>query len=84
MRYRFKPMCWVYILRLSNGTHYTGITNNLDRRMKEHSAGRSKSTRMHMPADLVWLRLRETRIEARELEVKIKSRGARRFMKTYG
>jgi len=77
-------MCWVYILRLSNGTYYTGLTNDLNRRMKEHRTGGSKSTRKHLPAELVWIRLRETRIEARELEVKIKRRGARRFMKTYG
>lgn len=84
MRYRFKAMCWVYVLRLSNGTYYTGLTTDLNRRIKEHRAGRSKSTRKHLPAELVWIRLRETRIEARELEVKIKSRGARRFLKTYG
>lgn len=84
MRYRFKPMCWVYILKLNNGKYYTGITNDLDRRVTEHRRGGSKSTRNNLPAELVWIRLRETRIEARELEVKIKRRGASRFLKTYG
>jgi len=84
MMENFKGLFWVYILKLNNGKYYTGMTNDLDRRLKEHRSGQSKSTRKHLPAELVWMRLRTTRLEARVLEVKIKSRGARRFMKTYG
>jgi len=33
----------VYILRgLSNGKHYVGITNNLERRLREHACGATK------------------------------------------
>ncbi len=30
---------WVYILKCSDSTYYTGITNNLDRRFTEHQEG---------------------------------------------
>ena len=30
---------YVYILRCSDGSYYTGMTNNLDRRVEEHASG---------------------------------------------
>ncbi len=30
---------WVYILRCSDNSYYTGVTNNLDRRVNEHNLG---------------------------------------------
>lgn len=30
---------FVYILRCSDGTYYTGITNDIERRFEEHSSG---------------------------------------------
>ncbi len=30
---------WLYILECSDGTLYTGVTNNLDRRLNEHQHG---------------------------------------------
>lgn len=30
---------FVYILECSNGAYYTGLTNNLERRMREHQDG---------------------------------------------
>ncbi len=32
----------VYILRCADETYYTGITNNLDRRIREHQEGRDR------------------------------------------
>lgn len=80
----FKGTFWIYILRMDNGNYYTGITNDLDRRVREHRNGGSKSTRRYLPVEIVWIKIVESREEARKLEVKIKSRGARRFLKTYG
>ncbi len=74
---------FVYILRLDRKNYYTGITGRLKDRMREHKKGESKSTRMFKRKELVWLSEYETRGEARELEVRIKKRGAKRFMKTY-
>ena len=37
---------WVYLLRCGDGTLYTGITDDLDRRLAAHNAGRgAKYTR---------------------------------------
>ncbi len=33
---------YVYILECSDGTFYTGVTNNLDRRLSEHNQGLNK------------------------------------------
>jgi len=31
-------MCWVYILKCSDGSYYTGSTTDLERRLAEHHA----------------------------------------------
>ncbi len=47
------PRWLVYILRCSDGSLYTGITNNLPKRLKAHAAGRaSKYTRNRLPVRL--------------------------------
>jgi predicted GIY-YIG superfamily endonuclease len=30
---------WVYILRCSDGSYYTGMTSNLEQRLSQHNAG---------------------------------------------
>ena len=46
---------WVYILRCVDGTLYTGATNDLDRRLAAHNAGRgAKYTRTRRPVALVY------------------------------
>ena len=43
-------MYFVYLLRCSDGTLYTGCTNNLDRRLAAHNAGKgTKYTRSRRP-----------------------------------
>lgn len=45
----------VYILKCSNNTLYTGITNNIERRIKEHNSKRGGHyTRTFGPVELVW------------------------------
>lgn len=45
----------VYILRCADGTLYTGITNDLPRRLRAHNAGRgAKYTRAHLPVELAY------------------------------
>jgi putative endonuclease len=68
-------MFFVYIIETEDGTYYTGQTNNLLRRFKEHISNTSKSAfyfRMHKPKYLVHLEEVETRSQAiqRELEIK--------------
>ncbi|MBD3408080.1 MAG: GIY-YIG nuclease family protein [Candidatus Lokiarchaeota archaeon] len=68
-------MYYVYIIETEDETYYTGITNNLLRRMKEHTSGSGRGAaylRMHKPKYLVYLAECETRSEAQKLEYKIK------------
>ncbi|OIO64632.1 MAG: hypothetical protein AUJ47_03635 [Candidatus Marinimicrobia bacterium CG1_02_48_14] len=45
----------VYILECSNGSFYTGVTNNLEERLNLHQRGlASKFTAGHRPVKLVW------------------------------
>ena len=47
-------MWFVYILRCSDGSLYTGITNNLQKRLDKHNAGKgSKYVRGRRPAELL-------------------------------
>lgn len=71
---------YTYILLLSNNTHYTGITNNKERRLQEHQDGKSKSTKWHRPVILIYEKRFFTRKEARRLEVKIKNLGAGKYL----
>jgi len=73
-------MFHVYILLLSNRKHYTGLTNNIDRRLSEHQSGRSISTRRHLPVKIIYQKEVATRQDARKLEVKIKKMGAMRYL----
>lgn len=59
----------VYVLRCSDGTYYTGHTDDLDRRMAQHGRGEgSKYTSRRRPLDLIWTADFQTRSEAFELE----------------
>ena len=73
-------MFYTYILLLSNKTNYTGITNNKERRLKEHQEGQSKSTKHYRPVKMIYSKEFETRKEARRLEVKIKNLGAKKYL----
>jgi len=75
---------WVYILRGENGKYYTGITNSLRRRLKEHRDGNSRSTRRYGAIELMWVHAVQDRKMARELEVLIKHKGAKKFLERYG
>ncbi len=47
-------MHYVYILRSrKDGKLYTGCTNDLERRVREHNAGKVVSTKPRMPLDLI-------------------------------
>ncbi|TYP77382.1 putative endonuclease [Aquimarina intermedia] len=49
-------MYWVYIPLCSDGFTYTGVTNNLSRRLEEHQEGKNKScfTYKRRPVKLVF------------------------------
>ena len=48
-------MPYVYLLRCRDGTLYAGAAVDLDKRLREHRAGRaSRYTRSRLPVELAW------------------------------
>jgi putative endonuclease len=46
---------WMYILRCSDGSYYTGSTNALELRIKQHQAGEGANhTKKRLPVELVY------------------------------
>ncbi|MEQ9413564.1 MAG: GIY-YIG nuclease family protein [Cyclobacteriaceae bacterium] len=76
---------YVYVLKSEKveGKHYVGMTSNIERRLKEHNAGRSKFTSGFIPWKIVYSEFLATRSEAREREKYLKSAAGRRFIKQY-
>jgi len=84
-------MYFVYIIETEDGTYYTGQTNNLLRRLKEHVSGKSHSAayfRMHPPLYLVHveecrsrkLALKRERLIKRSRRLKMSLIGSRRHL----
>jgi len=66
-------MHYVYIVKCADGTYYTGYTNDLKRRIKQHNAGEgAKYTKGRRPVELVHSEQFETKSEAMKREYKIK------------
>jgi predicted GIY-YIG superfamily endonuclease len=64
---------WAYILRCSDGSYYTGHTENLEYRFAQHQRGEgSEWTRRRRPVELAWSQEFGTRFEALEAERRIK------------
>ena len=67
-------MNWhVYIVECSDGTFYTGISNNVDKRIREHNLGiGSKYTRGRRPVKLLARWNCADKSQASKMEYKIK------------
>lgn len=66
-------MNYTYILRCADGTLYTGWTNDTERRLAAHNAGRGgKYTRSRRPVELVYREEWETKQQAMRRERQIK------------
>lgn len=66
-------MYWVYILLCSDGSFYTGSTNDVEKRLKAHFAGKgAKYTKSHKPVKLVYQESFDTKSEALKREANIK------------
>jgi putative endonuclease len=64
----------VYILECSDGSYYTGVTNNIERRFKEHESGLNKTcyTFTRRPLKLAFYMNFQSPLEAIFWEKKIK------------
>ena len=76
-------MFYVYVLKSSiDDELYLGSTNNLKRRLSEHQNGKSFSTKLRRPFELVYYEAYKNEKDAREREQCLKLRGnARRFLR---
>ena len=66
-------MWYVYILECKDGSLYTGVTNDLERRFKEHQKGTAHYTSYNSPKSVVYTELFPTKSEALKRESQIKS-----------
>ena len=64
----------VYVLKsLKDGRRYIGYTSNIERRLKEHNAGTTESTRYRRPFELIYTEAYQTENEAKLREKFFKS-----------
>ncbi len=68
--------CWfVYILACADGSLYTGVTTDPQRRLREHNTDNrlgARYTRARRPVELLWHEQLENRAQAQRREWQIK------------
>jgi putative endonuclease len=64
----------IYMVRCSDGTLYTGITNDLKKRIEAHNSGKegARYTRSRRPVKLVYSEQVESKSAAAKLEYQLK------------
>jgi putative endonuclease len=69
-----KKMRFVYIVRCNDDSLYTGITNNLEKRISDHNISKvwARYTKSRRPVRLIWSKKVIDRNTASKLELKIK------------
>lgn len=66
-------MWFVYILLCTDGSYYTGSTNDIKKRFKDHLGGKGgKYTRSHKPKKIVYKEELATKSQALKREAEIK------------
>lgn len=62
-----------YLLRCRDGSLYAGVTNDVERRVSAHNAGRgAKYIRARLPVILVWRSMKLEKSTAHRLEARLK------------
>ena len=73
----------VYAIRSSSRNYvYVGMTNDLERRLKEHNNGENRSTKAYKPFTLIYSEEFPDRVSARIKERYLKSGVGKEFLKT--
>ncbi len=75
-------MYFVYVLKsdIFDRT-YTGMTSNLEKRLRQHNNSENKSTKAYVPWRLIYKEEFDSRFEARKREKYLKSGIGREFTK---
>ncbi|GMQ48769.1 GIY-YIG nuclease family protein [Vibrio sp. 10N] len=64
---------YVYLIRTAENKLYCGVTNDLERRFKQHQTGKgAKALRGRGPLKLVWSQPQQSKSEALKTEIAIK------------
>jgi len=75
-------MFYVYILRsLKDRQFYVGYTDNLQRRISSHTAGKISSTRFRRPLELIYYEASHKQSDALRREKYLKSTYGKRYIK---
>ena len=75
-------MFFTYVVRSEvDGRFYVGLTADVVKRVKQHNSGYNRSTKAYTPWALFFFESFETRSEAREREVYLKSGIEKEFIK---
>ena len=73
---------FVYIVRCSDNSLYTGYTNNIEARINKHNAGKgAKYTKIRRPVVLVYQEMYESKSEALRREYEINTFTRQRKLK---
>ena len=66
-------MFFVYVLlSLKDNTTYIGSSEDIDKRLKEHNQGKTKSIKHKLPMELVYYEAYKTKTLARKREIELK------------
>jgi putative endonuclease len=78
-----KDIWYVYMVRCSDGTLYTGITNDLEKRIEAHNSDKdgARYTRSRRPVKLIYSEESGAKSAAAKLEYKIKKMTRAKKMK---
>ena len=74
-------MYYVYIIALSNNTLYTGSTDDMRRRIKEHDGGKVNSTKHKRPLHLIHYEAYLLKSDAARREKYLKTTEGKRFLR---
>jgi len=75
-------MYYVYVIESINfGKHYSGFTEDLEKRLKEHNSGRTRSNKAYRPFKYIYTEEHSSIEDARKREVYFKTAAGRRYIK---
>ena len=74
-------MPFIYIIHSSKwNRYYIGSTQDIDQRLKDHNAGRTKSTKHGKPWTMVYFEKFDTLQQARAREAELKRKKSRKYL----
>jgi putative endonuclease len=75
-------MFYTYLLKSKKyGKFYTGSTNDLRKRLKEHNGGKSNYTKKYIPYELIYYEACLNEQDARSRELYLKTGMGKRYLK---